>query len=277
MAHIEIVFGNSSQEINEILVARLADVEYEGFQEDEGVLKAYIVRTLFNKDNLDKLSADLGVNYIINQIEDTNWNRLWESNFQPVSVGDFCAVRADFHELHTNVLHEIVITPKMSFGTGHHPTTYMMIEQMQDIDLKNKSVLDFGTGTGVLAILAKKMGAESVLAIDNDDWSITNAEENIRNNNVDIELKKADNANGSQNFDIILANITRNVILENFSSFVSSLAKDGRLLLSGLLQSDEEHITSVATDNGLKLIKKLERNNWISLSYQFTFDTVKKK
>lgn len=272
MGHIEIVFNNSSQEINEILIARLADMGYDGFEEEGDIMKAYINKPDFNRDELVELLRDFGVQFQIAELAETNWNKLWESNFQPVTVGDFCAVRADFHEPYNNIQHEIVITPKMSFGTGHHPTTYMMIEQMQTIDFNNKSAFDFGTGTGVLAILAKKMGASKVVAIDNDEWSITNAKENVANNNVEIDVQKADAIVSAEPFDVILANITKNVILENLASLVSSLKKNGILLLSGLLENDEDDILAAASNYQLSLVKKLQRNGWICLRCAFEKD-----
>lgn len=272
MGHIEIIVNNSSQEINEILIAQLADMGYDGFEEEGDIMKAYISKSDFNKEELVELLNNFSVQYQINELAETNWNKLWESNFQPVTVGDFCAVRADFHEPYNNVQHEIVITPKMSFGTGHHPTTYMMIEQMQSIDFTNKSVFDFGTGTGVLAILAKKMGASKVMAIDNDDWSITNSKENVANNNVEIDVQKADAIVNGEPFDVILANITKNVILENLASLVSALKINGILLLSGLLENDEEDILAATSTYQLLLVKKLQRNGWICLRCAFAKD-----
>lgn len=266
MAYIELQFQGISREMSEVLIAQLADMQYEGFEETEDGLKAYIPGDLFQKDVTDLLTKQLGVNYTTGLLPDTNWNELWESNFQPVVVEEFCATRADFHEPIKNVQHEIIITPKMSFGTGHHPTTYMMIGQMRDIDFNNKTVMDFGTGTGVLAILAGMLGAKNILAIDNDDWSIANAEENIKKNNIDnIKLQKADTAAANEKSDIILANITKNVILANFSLFREHINKDGILVLSGLLEADEEDILTKASSLGFTLQKKLQRNGWISL------------
>ena len=161
---------------------------------------------------------------------------------------------------------EIVITPKMSFGTGHHATTYMMIKLMKDINFENTSVLDFGTGTGILAILAEKSGAKEIYAIDNDEWSIANAEENFKKNNCrKIILHKASGASSDIQFDIILANINKHVILENLETLAQLHTPNGVILLSGLLQVDSVEIVGAAEKAGFKLSKKIEKNNWIGL------------
>jgi len=185
-----------------------------------------------------------------------------------VIVNDYVAIRADFHKPITNTKLEIVITPKMSFGTGHHATTYMMIELMKDLDLSGSSVLDFGSGTGILAILAEKEGAKNIDAIDNDDWSIANAGENFEKNNcTKINLRKASNSASEIKFDVILANINKNVIIENLTLLSEQLNNGGQVLLSGLLKEDKDEILSIATELRLKLKKELIRNNWIALQF----------
>ena len=266
MAYIEIRFIEPSEEARDILIAMLSDLQYEGFEEEENILKAFIPKSLFNEERLKEIEEEFQLKYSVTELPDTNWNKVWESNFQPVIVENFCVVRAGFHEPIKDVEHEIIITPKMSFGTGHHATTYMMLQQMKDIDFKGKHVMDFGTGTGVLAILANKLGAASVIAIDNDNWSIENAAENFKNNSAqNIDLKLADQPITDRVCDIILANITRNVIQENFPLFNKYLAEKGILLLSGLLSDDKEHITSLASTYNFVLDKQLQRDNWISL------------
>ena len=266
MAYIEIRFIEPSEEARDILIAMLSDLHYEGFEEEENILKAFIPKSLFNEERLKEIEEEFQLKYSVTELPDTNWNKVWESNFQPVIVENFCVVRAGFHEPIKDVEHEIIITPKMSFGTGHHATTYMMLQQMKDIDFKGKHVMDFGTGTGVLAILANKLGAASVIAIDNDNWSIENAAENFKNNSaISIDLKLADQPTVNGACDVILANITRNVIQENFPLFNKYLAEKGILLLSGLLSDDKEHITSLASTYNFVLDKQLQRDNWISL------------
>jgi ribosomal protein L11 methyltransferase len=266
MAYIEIRFIEPSEKVADILIAMLSDLRYEGFEEEQDILKAFIPKSLFNEEQLKELAKQFQLKYSVSELPNTNWNKVWESNFQPVIVENFCAVRAEFHESIKNMKHEIIITPKMSFGTGHHATTYMMLQQMKDIDFRDKHVMDFGTGTGVLAILANKLGAASIIAIDNDNWSIENAAENLKNNNAqNIDLRLGDQPTANGVCDIILANITRNVIQENFPLFSKYLADKGILLLSGLLSEDEQPIISLASTYNFVLDKQLQRDNWISL------------
>lgn len=267
--HIQITFTDILPEQQDILIAHLAEAGYEGFEEIGNELKAFISEKDFDKTFLQELTYKYQLNYSEEKIPEQNWNTVWESNFQPVVVDDFVAIRADFHEPLKAVTHEIVITPKMSFGTGHHATTYMMVQQMRNIDFSNKKAFDFGTGTGVLAILAEKLGAAEIFAIDNDDWSIANAGENIsRNNCAKIRLRRADAMSDNLSYDVILANINRNVILDNFETLVSHLADNGILLLSGLLTEDEPAIAEQANLFGLEKIGGIERNTWICLQYQ---------
>lgn len=268
--YIQIEFLNISSEQSEILVAELNSIGFEGFEESGNNLKAFIPSATFNDTAVKKIASVQDVLFNQSIIEETNWNAVWESNFQPVIVDDFVAIRADFHEPIKSVEHEIVITPKMSFGTGHHATTFMMVQQMRTIDFAVKTVFDFGTGTGVLAILAEKLGAVDVLAIDNDDWSITNAEENIQRNDCSrIILKKANDAITGRQYDIILANINKNVILDNFSSLVAQLPDKGTLLLSGLLKEDETDILAEARKYPLILNGKTTDRGWICLRFNY--------
>lgn len=270
MSYTEVGFTKTSPHVNDILIAMLQEINYDGFREENDELKAYIASELFNRENIQQLAGRFDVNYSVSELPDTNWNAVWESGFNPVTVEDFCAIRADFHPPFENFKHEIIITPKMSFGTGHHPTTYLMIQQMKNIDFENKRTLDFGTGTGILAILAKKMGSSRVVAIDNDNRSIENAEENIRKNHSSlIEIIKGDTPPPpGQIFDIILANITRNVILENIPLFATALTDKGMLLLSGLLSDDESYILNHAVDHGFTLVEKTKRNNWMCMKFR---------
>ena len=268
MTHIEVLFTSAPDELKDILIALLSRLNYDGFEEIDGDLKGYIEASVFNKELLDELASSLDISYSVTHIPERNWNNSWESNFLPVLVHDFCSVRADFHPPVKNVKYDIVITPKMSFGTGHHATTLMMMQQMEHINFNGKTVLDFGTGTGVLAILAKKSGADKVIALDNDDWSILNAEENFSRNDVkNIVLNKADCPPQGERFDIILANITRNVILENFSFLRAGIKDKGTLLLSGLLKEDASYMLEKAAEYGFVPDKQLLHLNWISLRF----------
>jgi ribosomal protein L11 methyltransferase len=266
--YIQISFGKLNQEHTDILIASLAENGYEGFEETDHELKAFIAEENFNESLLQQLMSFYEADFSKTLIPVQNWNRSWESNFDPVIIDDFVAIRAEFHAPVDFVKHEILITPKMSFGTGHHATTAMMIKHMKEIDFAGKTVFDFGTGTGILAILAEKLGALRVLAIDNDDWSIENASENIQKNNCSVtELKKASAISGATGYDIILANITKNIILENFRLITQQLNKNGILVLSGLLADDEADILRYSGGIPLQLSGKLQEGNWLSLRF----------
>ena len=267
--YIQVEFKNASVEKNEILIALLGENEYNGFEEKDNSLCAFVLKEKFNKAIIDEVAKKVQTEFTITTIEETNWNHLWESGFKPMIFRTFCAIRADFHQPITTVKHEIIITPKMSFGTGHHATTFMMIEQMQTINFENVSVLDFGTGTGILAILAEKMGANKIKAIDHDDNSIENAKENFLSNKcVKIELKKATAPPGGTKYDIILVNIDKNVIVRNLPLLVSQLKNPGILLLSGLLSADQLEILTIAYQHQLIMDKKTDYNGWISLKFR---------
>jgi len=253
----------ATEEQQEILVSELADLQAEGFEQTENCLIVYFKEILFRSYEVNDVLKNYS--FTIHTIEEKNWNEVWESNFQPVIVDRFCAIRAEFHKPITDVEHEIIITPKMSFGTGHHATTYMMIQQMKQIDFTNKTVFDFGTGTGILAILAEKLGAKKIDAIDVDGWSITNAKENIlRNECAKISITLSTNIPNSK-YDVILANINRNVILDYLSLLNERLRENSYLLLSGLLVPDQKDIIEACEREKLVLLKHVERNNWLSL------------
>ena len=250
----------------ELLIAALTEEGFEGFEESGDILLAFVAETNFNRDSLEALMRRLQITYTVATIEQQNWNELWESNFEPVQIGSFCHIRAHFHPPAAGVDHEIVITPKMSFGTGHHATTCLMIEAMNALDLEGKAVLDFGTGTGVLAILAEKLGAGRVDAVDVDEWSIANARENFCINHTQrIRLHQAGTISLPGLYDVVLANINKNVILENMSRIKSHLAAHGTVLLSGLLTGDCNQVVEAAAVAGLALTGLQEKKDWISL------------
>ncbi len=258
-----------SQETKELLIAELAEIGYEGFEELEGELNAFIPAEAFDNNSLENLLKNYSLTYSKSTIEKQNWNAVWESNFEPVSVGDFVGVRAEFHAPFEGVAHEIVITPKMSFGTGHHATTYMVMQLMREIDFVGKTVFDFGTGTGILAILAKKLGAREVLAADNDDWCIENAAENIMINQVqNIVVQKVNTAEINKQFNIVIANINKNIILDNLQYLAKDLQAGGEVLLSGLLKEDEEDILTACAKMGWKHHLTLERKGWIACRFR---------
>jgi len=262
-----IIFNISApEEQQEVLISQLSDLGAEGFEQKENMLLAYFNELEFKSYEVNRILSSF--NFQTSTIEERNWNEVWEKNFEPVCVDDFCTIRAEFHKDLKPARYEIIITPKMSFGTGHHATTYMMIQQMRDMDFSEKSVFDFGTGTGILAILAEKLGASEVDAIDLDQWSKENALENIaRNECTKINVQQTSEI--PQGFyDIILANINRNVLLEYLPKLKSALTKNGLILMSGILSTDNEELVKVCSETGLKLLHQKERENWTSLLFQ---------
>jgi len=274
--YIEIEFEHLLNQRKEIIIALLTEMNYEGFEEKDDLLKAFIPIANYDENKMKTFAKEQKLSFSVSKLEDKNWNAYWESNFKPViinhSIDDvpWVAIRAAFHEAITNIEHELIITPKMSFGTGHHATTSMMIRMMSELNFEKKAVLDFGTGTGILAILSEKLGATRIVAIDNDDQSIENAHENFDTNNCSkIQLTEASTANVDINFDIILANVIKGVILDNLTAFTKQMVNGGVILLSGLLADDEQGILEKATRNGLILDKKIEDKNWICLQMTY--------
>lgn len=267
MSHyIHLKFNNPSKEIKEIFIALLSDQGFEGFEEGTTYLSAFIPEVQWDEQAVVDLISPYEVAWTTERIAQINWNEEWEKNFEPVVVGEFCAVRAHFHQPAAGVQYEIIITPKMSFGTGHHATTYMMIEFMEKLDFTGQSVLDFGTGTGILAILAEKKGATEIVAIDNDDWSVENAAENIAvNQATNIVLEKANNLEKFGVFNIILANINKHVLLANMGALQQHLTPGGVIVMSGLLAGDRADIEASASSNKLKIVDEKQHQTWIAL------------
>jgi ribosomal protein L11 methyltransferase len=272
--YFEVVMAVADTDKSEMLVALLADLGFEGFEETDGALRAYIAATHFNETALQKLLEAHSLAATVKRIAPQNWNAVWESGFQPVVVADAVAVRANFHPAMPSVAYEIVVTPKMSFGTGHHATTYLMLQQMLGLDFMGKTVVDFGTGTGVLAILAEMRGAADVLAIDNDDWSIENAAENVVANGCRrIRVQKAESVPQGQRFDIILANINLNVIQANLTGLFAAGNPGGRLLLSGFLPQDEAILWPLLLQNGFVGVAAWYKDNWACMAAQVPLTT----
>lgn len=270
--YLHITIHTINDEESDILVARLSHAGFEGFEEEPEKLHAFIPETFYDAEKIERIISEIkGVSdpyhtfFKKEIIEPRNWNEEWEKDFDPVVIGNFCAVRAHFHETVPDVRYDIIITPKMSFGTGHHATTYMMIAAMQHLDMANRKILDFGTGTGVLAILACKLGAGPVLAIDSDEWSIENARENVLVNNCSaIMIEQKDSLTGTGEFDFILANINLKVILENLPEIRQHLTKTGVFIGSGVLGSDEVKISSGAAGAGFIFERLMIKDNWMS-------------
>lgn len=258
----------ADQATQEMLIAGLSELGFDGFEESADQLKAYVPEAGFQEKEFNHLLNTYQLNYSKSVIQKQNWNKVWESNFEPVLIDGFVGIRADFHPAFEQVAHDLVITPKMSFGTGHHATTHMVIQLMRSFSFEKKSVFDFGTGTGILAILAEKLGASSVLATDNDDWCIENARENVSVNHCkNIAVQKSEILVLDRRFNIILANINRNIILENLDKLKTGMAPGGNLILSGLLKADEYDILAATQQLGLELVRSLERNGWIGLLF----------
>ncbi len=252
-------------ENQEILLAQLSSFGYEGFEQLTDKLIACIPEKDHKYEDLQfVIDGQIPFERIV--IEPKNWNEEWEQSFDPVIVDDFCAIRASFHAPIQGVEHDILITPKMSFGTGHHATTFQVIRFMKDMNFKGMSVLDFGTGTGVLAILAEKLGAAGIDAFDNDLWSIENSRENIESNKcVRIELTQGEEVKGDKKYDIILANINKHVILAHMKSIKDHCVVGGWVLFSGLLAGDRSEVVKYASEYGLSLEAFTEKDNWLAL------------
>ncbi|WP_291965119.1 50S ribosomal protein L11 methyltransferase [Maribacter sp.] len=257
---------------SDLLIAELGEVGFESFIEEEDDVLAYIQKTEWSVGILKDLpilqNSRYKFTYDYREIEQENWNATWEQNFQPIIVDDICMIRAPFHEA-INVEYDIVIEPKMSFGTGHHETTHMMLQHILQLDVKNKTVLDMGSGTGVLAILAAMRGATDIDAIDIDNWCYLNAKENVARNKMDfISVYEGDVALlEGRKYDLIIANINRNILLADLPSYAKSLNSGGVLLLSGFYTEDLKMISQKCTDLALKFEKNLERNNWVAAKY----------
>lgn len=268
MSHKALFFQSVQADIVDVLIAELSEIGFNGFEEVEEGLKAFINEPDFDETQIIALAEKYAVAFTQETIPVQNWNEVWESNFDPMQVDDFVGVRASFHAPMQGVTHEIVITPKMSFGTGHHATTYMVMQLMKDIDFTNKTVFDYGTGTGILAILAEKLGSKSILGIDYDDWCIENATENLAANNCKyITIEKADTAKLDTKFDIVIANINKNIILDSMAYIANDVVLGGEILLSGLLQEDEADIVAEAFKFRWKHQITIQRGMWIALHF----------
>lgn len=263
---------NPKQPATEILIAELSTVGFESFVENEQGMLAYIQKVDWKEPLLDSIyilqSNEFTITYKKKEIKQVNWNSEWEKNFQPIQVENKISIRAPFHPK-TNLPYEIVIEPKMSFGTGHHETTYAMLQQLLGLDITNKSVLDMGCGTGILAIFAEMKGAKPIDAVDIDTWCYENSLENVHQNQCNhISVYKGDaSLIASKKYDVIIANINRNILLNDIKKYVQSLNEKGILLLSGFYKEDIPSINSEAVKYHLQQEKIIEKNNWVSVRY----------
>ena len=256
----------------EILIAELGYVGFESFVENDTGVTAYIQKHEWNSQILDDLyilgSPEFKIKYAHHEVIQTNWNKEWEKNFNPIQVDGQVSIRAPFHE-NPSLKFDIVIEPKMSFGTGHHETTHMMIQHLLALDLENKKVLDMGCGTGILAIFAEMKGAQPTDAIDIDSWCYQNSIENVQRNACKhITVLEGDSSLlKGKKYDVIIANINRNILLSDMKIYTDSLDQEGTLLLSGFYKDDMVVIESEVIKYGLVLDKMIQKNNWVALKY----------
>jgi len=255
----------------EMLIAQLGYVGFESFVEQDHGVTAYIQKQEWNSKILDDVfllhSNEFNITFEHNEIVQTNWNEEWEKNFNPIQVDDLVSIRAPFHT-NPSLQFDIVIEPKMSFGTGHHETTHMMVQHLLALDLDTKKVLDMGCGTGILAIFAEMKGAKPIDAIDIDSWCYENSLENIQRNNCNhITVYEGDASVLKEKYDVIIANINRNILLSDMKTYTDCLNENGVLLLSGFYKEDIVIIEDEVTKHGLTFETMIQRNNWVALKY----------
>lgn len=257
----------------EILISDLSDINFEAFLETEDGVEAYIEESDLNMKEVEEVfnklrEADFEISHTSSVLEEKNWNEEWEKNFDPVEIKDLCRIRAPFHQHKDGFKEEIVIMPKMSFGTGHHATTSMMVENLMTTKVQGP-LLDMGSGTAVLAILAHKLGVQDIQAIDIDEWAFENAPDNCTLNGIaDIEILKGDaSLLGAKKFNTVLANINRNVLLEDIPKYADVLHQNGQLFVSGFYVEDLDRVMDVAVRSGFIFNGNLTKDNWVSARF----------
>ncbi len=262
-------------EFSEILMAEVGEAGFDTFMELDNGFEAFCEQDNFSAQTLTDIEAKYSfvspLTFSFDKIQKQNWNEEWEKSLQPIIVDDRCLVRAEFHRIEKKYPYEIIITPKMSFGTGHHQTTYLMLQAQLDIDHQNKRVMDAGCGTAILSIMASKRGATSIEAFDIDEWSVINGKENIENNdctNISIHQAKISELKFEGLFDIILANINKNVLMSEMQLYAGHLQVGGLLLLSGFYEKDIDDLKMVAASFKLVEIKREVREGWASVLLQ---------
>ena len=273
MDYIEISFNIPNKDAySDIVVAKLNEIEFDSYLDHKEGIQAYIQEDLLHHPSLDRVIHDLKnlfkFDFSIRRIKEVNWNKEWEENFNPIEINKDCIVRSEFHNVLPQYKYNIIINPKMSFGTGHHETTFLMMNEVFSLDIHNKDVLDIGCGTGVLSILAKYLGSRTTIGIDVDEWSFKNSIENAKLNNIDsIEFRLGDIKKVSEKFDIILANINRNVIFSEIKNYILRLNDEGSLLLSGFLSKDVNLIKKCLDDLELRFVSIKNKNKWNLLHF----------
>ncbi|MFM7485705.1 MAG: 50S ribosomal protein L11 methyltransferase [Cytophagales bacterium] len=264
-------------DFSEILIAEIAEAGFDTFMETEKGFEAYAEEKSFNETLVNEIKAKYAeVNpllFFYDKVKKQNWNEEWEKSLQPIIVDDRCLIRAEFHRIEKKYPYEIVITPKMSFGTGHHQTTYLMIQSQMGMNHQNKRVMDAGCGTAILSIMASKLGAKEVEAFDIDEWSVINGQENIDNNhcsNITIHQGKIHEMTFTGLFDIVLANINKNILIQEMQSYAERLMPHGYLLLSGFYVHDIADIEQSAQKHGLEKVSFREKENWVAVLFAKT-------
>ena len=266
---LEIIFENVSMTQLDLLIAKLFELGVNGMEEYPNGIKAYVYVDQLDAELLKQYSSEAGLTFSIHEVKEQNWNALWESNFEPVVIPGKVYVRAEFHPRVDGFDHDILITPKMSFGTGHHATTMMMMKLMLEIDLVGKKVIDFGSGTGILSILALKLGASRVEAIDNEPWSVENAIDNATLNNCSqVNVSLASNLEEIASADVLLANINKSILIEHAASIFQHVIQGGYIIISGLLRSDYDDILMIYSPFLNEPINMLEEGEWIALVFK---------
>ncbi len=279
MKYLEFSFHTepNSEVANDVLAAVLADVGFESFVEQPNGLQAYIQQELYNKEDvktaIDEFPLpDVQIEYNFIEAEDKDWNEEWEKNFfQPIVIDNRCCIHSTFHKDTPKVEYDIVINPQMAFGTGHHETTSLVIAELLESDLKEKTVLDMGCGTSILAILAKMCGAHSCIAIDIDDWCVRNSMENIELNrldNIKVHLGDASTLTDKGPFDVVIANINRNILLADMRHYVARMNPNATLLMSGFYVDDIPLIQAEAERLGLSFVHYHEKNRWAVVKFK---------
>lgn len=276
MKYFEVTFSVNpcNETATDILSALIAETGFESFVECEGGMQAYVQQSLFDENALKEIIAnfpipDTEITYTITEPEDKDWNEEWEKNFfQPIVIDNKCVIHSTFHKDYPKAEYDIVINPQMAFGTGHHETTSSILGELLDADLKGKSVLDMGCGTSILAILASMRGADPVTAIDIDDWCVNNSRDNITLNNINnitVELGDASLLEGRKPFDVIIANINRNILLNDMAAYTACMHKGSEIYMSGFYVQDIDAIRSKGESLGLKFVHYREKNNWAAV------------
>ena len=278
MKYFEVTFTAQpcNETITDVLSGLTADIGFESFVECENGMKAYIQQSQFDEAALKQVVEDFpipgaSISYSITEPEDKNWNEEWEKNFfQPIIIGDRCVIHSTFHQDIPKAEYDIVINPQMAFGTGHHETTSLIIEELLDSELKDKSLLDMGCGTSILAILARMKGAHPCTAIDIDEWCVRNSIENIELNHVDniaVSQGDASSLSGKGPFDVVIANINRNILLNDMKQYVTCMHPGAELYMSGFYVDDIPVIREEAEKNGLTYIHHKEKNRWAAVKF----------